>query len=364
MTYDFVIVGAGLFGSVFAYLAKSVDKSCLILEKRNHIGGNCYTENIDGINVHKYGPHIFHTNNKEIWKFVNEFVEFNSFVNRPKVVYKNELYSFPINLFTLYQLYGVKNPQEALNELEKRKIKFDNPEQNLETWILSQVGEEIYKKFIYGYTKKQWNEYPKNLPSSIIKRLPIRTSFDDNYYVDKYQGIPIGGYTNLFKKLTENIPIEYNVDFLKNKDYWIKKCKKIIYTGSIDEYYEYTYGILDYRSLKFEEEKINIKDYQGSAVVNFTDEHIPFTRTIEHKHFEKIDCDTTIISKEYPLTWKVGLDRYYPINTEKNNNIYKKYREQSEKENNLILGGRLAEYMYYDMHQVIGSAFNKFKKIN
>jgi len=360
--YDFLIVGCGLFGATFAQQAKQKGKKCLIIDSRNHIGGNIYTENKDGINIHTYGPHIFHTNNDEIWNYINRFTKFNHFVNRPKVNYKCKLYSFPINLFTLYQLWGVKTPEEAKLKLESVRIKIEEPK-NLEEWILSQVGEELYYTFIHGYTKKQWNKNPKDLPSFIIKRLPIRLNFDDNYFFDKYQGIPIGGYTKIIENMTEGIEVILNENYFNRRDYWNAKAYKIIFTGKIDEFYNYKYGELEYRSLEFKTERHEIKDYQGNAIINYTDENILYTRILEHKHFEFGDQNYTYITKEYPNNWDRNKIPYYPINNDINNNLYKKYRQMSEKENNILFGGRLAEYKYYDMHQIIGSALQKSKNI-
>lgn len=358
--YDYLIVGTGIFGSVFAYEANKIGKKVLVLEKRNHIGGNCYTEKIEEINIHKYGPHIFHTNDKRIWDYINQFAEFNNFVNRPKVNFLGNIYSFPINLFTLYQLWGTSTPQEAKKKLDQVKIINNNP-QNLEDWILSQVGEEIYEKFIKGYTTKQWGRHPKELPSSIIKRLPIRLTFDDNYFNDKFQGIPIGGYTQIFEKMLSGIEVITNVDFLKDKNYFESKAKKIIYTGKIDELFEYSYGQLEYRSLKFENE-ILAGDFQGNAVVNYTEENIPYTRICEHKHFEFGQQEKTLITREYPDKYDINKVPYYPIGDEKNIELYNKYKNLTENENRYILGGRLAEYKYYDMHQILASALVKIKK--
>lgn len=358
--YDYIIVGSGIFGSVFAYELNKIGKKVLVVEKRNHIGGNCYTENIENINVHKYGPHIFHTNDKKIWNYINQFAEFNNYINRPKVNYKNNIYSFPINLFTLYQLWGVKTPSEASKKLEQVKIKIDNPS-NLEEWILSQIGEEIYNIFIKGYTTKQWGREPKYLPASIIKRLPIRMNFDDNYFNDKYQGIPIGGYTQIFNKMLSGIEIITDVDFLKNKEYFENKTNKIIFTGKIDELYNYEFGKLEYRSLKFENEILD-GDFQGNAVVNYTEQNIPYTRITEHKHFEFGTQEKTIITKEYSDNYDDTKVPYYPIGDNKNLELYNKYKILTEKENRYILGGRLAEYKYYDMHQIIASALVKVKK--
>jgi UDP-galactopyranose mutase len=360
MKYDFLIVGSGLFGSTFAYEANKYGKKCLVIDKRNHIGGNCFTENKDNINIHKYGPHIFHTNDDEIWKWVNQFADFNNYKHTPKVNYKNKIFSFPINLFTLYQLWGVSSPQEAINKLNEVKVKSDNP-LNLEDWVLSQVGHEIYEIFIKGYTLKQWNTDPKKLPSSIIKRLPIRTNYDDNYFFDKYQGIPIGGYTKLFENILNGIEVKLNVDYFEKKDYWDSLSDTIVYTGKIDEYFNYVYGELEYRSLEFSHEKIDVSDYQGCSIVNYTDSEIPYTRITEHKHFENTKSDVTWISKEYPKNYTKDNIPYYPINDEKNNQIYKKYKILADSCPNVIFGGRLSEYKYYDMHQIIASAKNKFK---
>ena len=357
MKYDYVIVGSGLFGSIFARELTDAGFKCLVVEKRNHIGGNCYTENVEGIHIHRYGPHIFHTSDKNVWEYMNRFCEFNNFVNRPKVNYNGNLYSFPINLFTLYQLYGVKTPQEAKEKLEISKVKIDNPK-NLEEWILSQVGQEIYETFIKGYTKKQWNKDPKELPKSIIQRLPIRTTFDDNYFFDKYQGIPIGGYTKIFEKLLDGIDVVLNTDFFNDKEYYKSISKKIVYTGPVDRYFDYCYDKLEYRSLEFDTQKIDVEDYQGNALINYTEEHIPYTRICEHKHFDNTNVPFTYVTKEYP---KNEGEPYYPINNEENNERYKKYKKLMEKEEEILFGGRLADYKYYDMHQVIGSALKRVK---
>lgn len=363
MKYDYIIVGSGLFACVWTNLCIRDKKTVLVLEKRNHPFGNCYTENINGINIHKYGPHIFHTSNDEIWKFVNQFSQFNAFINRPKVNYQDKLYSFPINLFTLYQLWDVKNPTEALQKITDVKKHINNPN-NLEEYILNQVGEEIYYTFIYGYTKKQWNTEPKNLPSSIIKRIPIRLSFNDNYFDDKYQGIPIGGYSNMMQNMIENTEILLETDYFNKRDYWNSQAKNIVYCGPIDRFFEYSYGRLDYRSLKFEHIELAIEDFQGNAIINYTDENVPYTRIVEHKHFENIKSQTTIISKEYPSDLLVGSEPFYPINNKINNDIYNKYYQLSKLNENIIFGGRLAQYKYFDMHQIIGLAFKKYKEIN
>jgi UDP-galactopyranose mutase len=361
MEIDYLIVGAGLFGSVFAREATNRGFKCLVIDKRDHIAGNCFTEKKDNIDIHKYGPHIFHTNSKEIWDYVNQFTEFNSFINRPKVNYQNKIYSFPINLMTLNQLWGVKTPREALEKLRYVKVDIQNPK-NLEEWILSQVGKQIYQTFIYGYTKKQWGMEPKELPSEIIKRLPIRFSFDDNYYFDKYQGIPVNGYTDLVEKMLDGIEVEINVDYFEKRDYFDSIARKVVYTGPIDRFFNYLHGELEYRSISFETEKLDIDDYQGNAVINYTSYDIPFTRIIEHKHFtpnKKIDC--TYITKEFSQKWNKGVDPYYPINNDRNMSIFQKYKKLIDYRK-YIFGGRLAEYRYYDMHQVIGSSLSTFKK--
>lgn len=362
MKYDYLIVGSGLFGATFANLARESGKSCLILEKRNHVAGNCYTEKRRDINVHMYGPHIFHTSNKQIWDYVNKFATFNGFVNRPKVRYNDNIYSFPINLFTLYQLWGCKTPTEAKQKLDSVRAKIENP-QNLEEWVLSQVGEELYNIFIKGYTTKQWGRDPKDLPSFIIKRLPIRLTYDDNYYYDRYQGIPIGGYTQMIKNMIGDTPVEMGVDFLQDVDYWSNKANKVVYTGALDELFNYSKGELEYRSLRFEHSEVWESDYQGNAVVNYTSLDVPFTRIIEHKHFEQTESDTTFITREYSQTWNRSLEKYYPVNNEQNHNLYNYYKNNCvEHFPNMILGGRLACYQYFDMHQAIGQAMHKFNE--
>ena len=359
--YDYIIVGSGLFGSVFAQQAIEKGKSCLIIDKRSHTGGNVYTENIGGINVHKYGPHIFHTSDAGIWEYVNRFAKFNNYINRTKVNYKNELYSFPINLFTLYQIFGVRTPSEASDLLSKLSINCDSPK-NLEEWITSQVGEEIYRKFIYGYTKKQWGREPSELPASIIKRLPIRLNFDDNYFDDIYQGIPIGGYTRMIEAMQGDCDISLNTDFFLNRKMYEDIADKIVFTGAIDEFFDYSEGELEYRSLSFETVVMEIPDYQGNAIINYTDEDVPYTRICEHKHFESTRSACTVITKEYPEKWDTTKERYYPVNNTENNNRYSAYKKMSDLiSNKYIFGGRLAEYKYYDMHQVIGSALKKAK---
>ena len=361
--YDFLIVGAGLFGSTFAQQAKERGKICLIIDKRSHTAGNSYTEKIEGINVHKYGPHIFHTSDESIWNYVNKFSEFNSYVNRPKVNYKGKIYSFPINLFTLYQMFGVGTPEEAKQLLADLKTNNKFPK-NLEEWILSEVGEEIYRTFIYGYTKKQWGREPRELPASIIRRLPIRLTFDDNYYTDKYQGIPIGGYTQMIEKMQEGIEVRLGVDFFEDRVKFESMAETIVFTGPIDEFFGHQHGELGYRSLRFETQILPIEDFQGNALINYTEEEIPFTRICEHKHFESTKSGSTVITREYPQAWSSGEEKFYPVNDEENNSRYLLYRKMAEDLSpKYIFGGRLAEYKYYDMHQVIGSALAKARKI-
>ncbi|WP_112179872.1 MULTISPECIES: UDP-galactopyranose mutase [Paraliobacillus] len=363
--YDYLIVGAGLFGSVFAYEAKKRGKKCLVIDKRNHIGGNVYTEQLEGINVHKYGAHIFHTNNKKIWEYVNEFAAFNRYTNSPLANYRGELYNLPFNMNTFNKLWGVVNPEEAKEKIEQQKVNTSATEpKNLEEQAISLVGTDIYEKLIKGYTEKQWGRSAKELPAFIIKRLPVRFTYDNNYFNDRYQGIPIGGYTGIIEKMLEGIDVRLKIDFFKEREELESLADKIVYTGMIDQYYDYKYGVLEYRSLQFETSILEDTDnYQGNAVVNYTDKETPYTRIIEHKHFEFGTQDKTVITKEYPKEWKVGDEPYYPINDDKNNEIYKKYKQLTVNEKNVIFGGRLATYKYYDMHQVIGSALATVDKV-
>jgi len=363
MTYDFLIVGAGFFGSICAYELNRKGYKCIVLDKRDHIGGNCYTSNRDGIHVHEYGPHIFHTSNERVWKWINQFVEFNNFTLRPVANYKGEIYSLPFNMWTFSKLWNVTLPEDAKKIIENQGSKINDP-QNLEEQSIKLVGRDVYEKLIKGYTKKQWKKDPKDLPKEIIKRLPVRYTYDNNYFNDLYQGIPIGGYTQIFEKLLSNIEIKLNTDYLQNKSYWDNLAEKIIYTGPIDRYFNYVFGTLEYKTTKFVHEKKEVDNYQGTAIMNFTEEEIDYTRIIEHKHFENVESQNTWITFEYPEEYKVDqTDPYYPVNDRINNEKYQKYFELSKKEKNLIFGGRLGEYKYYDMDKVIESALNKIDTI-
>ena len=361
--YDYIVVGSGLYGATFSYLAKKKNKKVLIIEKRNHIGGNIYTEEIDGINVHKYGAHIFHTSNKDVWDFVNQFVPFNDYVNQVLANYKGKIYHLPFNMNTFFDMWGVIEPNEAKKIIDEQVKKESIKEiKNLEDQALSLVGRDIYETLIKGYTEKQWGKPCNQLPSFIIKRLPLRFEFNNNYFNDTYQGIPIGGYTLLINKMLEGIDVILNEDFLQNKEKYLRIAKKIVYTGAIDEYFDYSLGELEYRSLRFEEIKMNKEYYQNNAVINYTDKETPFTRIIEHKYFENIISSSTIITKEYPDTYIKGKERYYPINDEKNNNLYNEYLKLAKKEKHVIFGGRLGNYKYYDMDDTILKAMEDSKK--
>ncbi len=362
--YDYIIIGAGFFGAIAAYELTRKGYHCLVIEKRNHIGGNCYTKNIEGINVHQYGAHIFHTNDKEIWDYVNQFATFNRFTNSPVANYKGELYNLPFNMNTFYQLWKVKTPQEAKAKIEEQSAEYKNIiPRNLEEQALKLAGKDIYTKLIKEYTEKQWGTDCKNLPAFIIKRLPFRFTFDNNYFNDKYQGIPVGGYTRIFDKLLENIEVRLETDYFADKDYFDSLAENTIYTGPIDLFYNYCFGKLNYRSLRFENELLETDNFQGNAVINYTSHDQKYTRIIEHKHFEFGNQPKTYITKEYPQDWNDALEPYYPVNDEENNAIYLQYKHLAEAEANVIFGGRLAEYKYYDMHQVIGSALARMKKI-
>jgi UDP-galactopyranose mutase len=363
--YDYLIVGAGLFGSLCAYELQKRGYKCLVIDKRANIAGNIYTKNMYGINVHMYGAHIFHTSNKEVWDYINQFAEFNNYINSPIARYKNECYNLPFNMNTFTKLWpDVFTPNDALNKIEEEKKKYhiENPT-NLEEQAINLVGPTIYNKLIKGYTEKQWGKPCKELPAFIIKRLPVRFTFDNNYFNDRYQGIPVGGYTKIIEKMLDGIEVRLNTNFKEHKEL-ASLAKKIIYTGCIDEFYDYKFGELEYRSVRFENEVLDTSNYQGNAVINYTEREVPYTRIIEHKHFEfDITTPKTVISKEYSSTWKKGEEPYYPINNEHNNNLYLKYKELSEKEENIIFGGRLGLYKYYDMDDIIESALNLVKKI-
>lgn len=364
--YDFLIVGAGLYGSVFAREATQRSKKCLVIDKRNHIAGNAYTENIEGINVHKYGAHIFHTSNKKVWNYVNSFVEFNRFTNSPVANYKGKLYNLPFNMNTFYQLWGVKTPEEAKAKIEEQRAAYKHitEPQNLEEQALVLGGKDIYEKLIKGYTEKQWGRSANEIPAFIIRRLPFRFTFDNNYFNDTYQGIPIGGYTKLVEKLLEGIEVRTNTDYFKHKAELDQLADKIVYTGKIDEFFDYKFGRLEYRSLHFENELLEIDNFQGNAVVNYTAREVPYTRIIEHKHFEFGTQPITYITREYPHEFSKDNESYYPINDQRNQAILSKYQELANKGYpNIIFGGRLAEYKYYDMHQVIDAALNKVNQI-
>lgn len=361
--YDYLIVGAGLFGATFAHQARKAGKTCLVIDRRNHSGGNIHCNEIEGINVHQYGPHIFHTNDREIWEFVNGFAEFNRFTNMPVARHKDKLYNLPFNMNTFYQLWGVTTPAEAKAKIEEQ-IRAEGITQpaNLEEQALMLVGRDIYETLIKGYTEKQWGRKATELPAFIIRRLPVRFTFDNNYFNDKYQGIPIGGYNKITAGLLEGTEVRLNTNFLDDRDYFRQLAHKIVYTGTLDEYFGYRFGELEYRSLRFEQEILDTPNYQGSAIVNYSESHIPYTRIIEHKHFEFGTQPKTVITREYPATWSKGMEPYYPVNDETNSKRFKQYQALTSEENNVLFGGRLAEYIYYDMHQVIGSAMAKAKK--
>ena len=384
--YDYLIVGSGLFGATFAHLAHKQGKTCLVIDKRPHLGGNIYCENIEGINVHKYGAHIFHTSNKEVWDFVNTIVEFNRYTNSPVANYKGKLYNLPFNMNTFYQMWGVTTPEEAQAKIDEQKaeavakMKADgvNEPRNLEEQAQVLIGKDIYERLIKGYTEKQWGRKCTDLPVFIIKRLPVRLIFDNNYFNDKYQGIPVGGYNKLINGLLEGTDTKVSVDFFKDeielpngnkgllKDNWKELASKLVFTGKIDEFYNYQFGKLNYRTVRFEQETIDCPNYQGNAVVNYTEREVPYTRVIEHKHFEMFgaevyNCPKTVISKEYSTEWKDGMEPYYPVNDKENSELYTLYKNLADQEKEVIFGGRLAEYKYYDMAPIIEKALAMFK---
>lgn len=369
MKYDYLIVGAGLYGAVFAQQAKAAGHSVIVIEKRSNIGGNVYTEKVEGINFHKYGAHIFHTNNTKVWNYINQFATFNRFTNSPVANYKGELYSMPFNMYTFNKMWGVVTPEEAAAKIEKQKKEITGKPKNLEEQAISLVGRDIYEKLIKGYTEKQWGRDCKELPTFIINRLPIRLTFDNNYFNALYQGIPIGGYTKMVRNLLNGIEVKLNEDYLAKKSEYDAMANKIIYTGTIDAYFNYSLGNLEYRSVRFENEIFDKFNFQGNAVVNYTDRETPWTRIIEHKWFEfgkdedGNDLPKTIISREYSSEWKPGDEPYYPVNDTKNGNLYAEYKKLAEKEEKTVFGGRLGEYKYYDMDAVIASALEKCKDI-
>lgn len=367
LKYDYLIVGAGLYGAVFACEATRKGKKCLVIDKRDHIAGNIYTENIEGINVHKYGAHIFHTSNKEVWDYVNSFIEFNRFTNSPVANYKGQLYNLPFNMNTFYQLWGVKTPEEAKNKIDEQRAAYKHitEPKNLEEQALVLGGKDIYEILIKGYTEKQWGRKATEIPAFIIRRLPFRFTFDNNYFNDTYQGIPIGGYTKFIEKLLAGIEVRTKLNYFEQRNELEALANKIVYTGKIDEFFDYRFGKLEYRSLHFENELLNISNFQGNAVVNYTEKEIPFTRIIEHKHFEFGQQEKTYVTKEYPHEFSKDNEPYYPINDEKNQKLLLMYQQIAKEQPNIIFGGRLAEYKYYDMHQVIekaiDSVINEFK---
>lgn len=362
MDFDFIIVGSGLFGSVFAREMTDAGKKCLVLEKRAHIGGNVFCDHVEGINVHSYGPHIFHTKDKRIWDYVNSYVSFNNFRYMPLAHYNNTLFSLPFNMHTFYQLWKTKTPEEAASVIQEQVLAsgIQSP-QNFEEQAIYSLGFDIYNKLVKGYTEKQWGKKATELPSSIFKRLLISYKFDNNYFNDPFQGIPIGGYNLLIEGLLKGIEVKTNIDYLKSKEEWAGKSSKIVYTGKIDEYFGYCYGCLEYRSLNFEHEILNVEDYQGVAVINYTDFNVPHTRVIEHKHFEFGRQPKTVITREYPRNWIKGMDAFYPVNDRTNNQLYHKYKNLADLDDKVLFGGRLGEYKYYNMDQVIASALKKAK---
>jgi UDP-galactopyranose mutase len=361
--YDYVLVGAGLYSGVIAYLAGQAGKNCLVLERRDHTGGNIYCEEIEGIHVHKYGAHIFHTSNKEVWQFVNSLAEFNRYTNSPIANYKGEIYNMPFNMNTFNKMWGIRTPEEAKTIIEEQRKAVPGEPKNLEEQAIKLVGKDIYEKLVKGYTEKQWGRDCSELPSFIIKRLPVRFTYDNNYFNDLYQGIPIGGYNVLTERLFEKADVQTGVDFLEDKEKYLAMGETVIYTGAIDAFYDYALGKLEYRTVRFETEVLDTDNYQGVAVVNYTDRETPYTRVIEHKHFEFGTQKKTVISREYSTDWKEGMEPYYPVNDARNQELYQKYAALAEKEEKVIFGGRLGEYKYYDMDKVIEAALNQWEKM-
>lgn len=360
--YDYLVVGSGLFGSVFAHEAKKAGKKVLVIERRNHIGGNIYCEKKDGINIHKYGAHIFHTSLEEVWKYINQFAKFNNYINSPVANYKGQLYNLPFNMNTFNKLWGVVTPAQAAAKIAEQRQRIKTEPKNLEEQAISLVGTDIYTKLIKGYTEKQWGRSCTELPAFIIKRLPVRYTFDNNYFNDRYQGIPEGGYTEIVEKLLEGIEVRLNEDYNEQRVNYQNIARKIVYTGPVDAYFGYSLGQLEYRGLRFETEKFEMQNYQGIAVMNYTEREVPYTRIIEHKHFEFGNQPVTYVTKEYPADWKPGDEAYYPVNNDKNQTLYQQYADLAQAEGNVIFGGRLAEYKYYDMDKVIESALQLVKK--
>lgn len=361
--YDYLIVGAGLFGSTFAYEMTKRGKKCFVLEKRNHIGGNCYTENWNGIQVHKYGAHIFRTSKKEIWEYVNQFAEFNHFINCPIAKYHGKVYNMPFNMNTFSRIWGISTPEEAKKIINEQRKEIKETPRNLEEQAISLVGRDVYEILVKEYTEKQWGRPCKDLPASILRRLPVRFTYDNNYFNDPYQGIPKGGYTQIIEKMLENCDVKLEVDFNESRNQYMKMAEKVLYTGPIDSYYDFCYGPLEYRSLRFEHELLNTENFQGVAVVNYTDKETPYTRIIEHKHFEFGVQDFTIITREFPLEWSKEIEPYYPINDKKNQELYEKYESLSKLDDKVIFGGRLGLYRYTDMQDTIDAALKSVKKI-
>lgn len=360
--YDYLLVGSGLFAGVFAYFAGKQGKKCLVLEKRDHLGGNIYCEETEGIHVHKYGAHIFHTSSREVWDFVNSLAGFNRYTNSPVANYKGEMYNMPFNMNTFSRMWGISTPEEAKKIIQEQRKVIKGEPKNLEEQAISLVGTDIYEKLVKGYTEKQWGRDCRDLPGFIIRRLPVRYTYDNNYFNDPYQGIPVDGYNALIERLFEGCEIRTGVDYLEHRQEYENAAERIVYAGTIDGYFGYQFGNLEYRSLRFETETLNTDNYQGVAVVNYTDRETPFTRIIEHKHFEFGTQEKTVITREYPVNWKPGMEPYYPVNDEKNQALYEKYRALAEKEERVIFGGRLAEYRYYDMDKVIRSALDRAKE--
>lgn len=354
--YDYLIVGAGFFGAVFAHEAKKRGKHCLVVERRGQIGGNCYTATVEGIHVHQYGAHIFHTSNEEVWQYINQFCRFNNYVNSPIANFHGEIYNMPFNMNTFSRLWNIATPAEARAIIDAQRADAPAEPKNLEEQAISLVGRDIYEKLVKGYTEKQWGRPCTELPAFIIRRLPVRFTYNNNYFNDRYQGIPEGGYTPIFEKLLEGVEVRLNCDYFAHKDELLSQCKKVVFTGPIDRYFDYCYGPLQFRSLRFESEVLDQENYQGNAVVNYTDRETPYTRIIEHKHFEFGTQPKTVITREYPMDWQPGAEPYYTVNDEHNNALYQRYAALAEQEPNVMFGGRLGEYKYYDMDKVIASA--------